>query len=410
MLELDRNAFKKSTLIYCVHHAITSSSDGYAVRGHAIAFALFQAGITLKVLVAPSVHTKNLPFFINIGGVAYIHLRNNSVNSYLEVFRVFKPNAVLVASNWRHAQPVQAATKLFGVPFWYEARGFWELSECARNPSFALSSHFQKDVDGEVSIASRAAHVFTLNRHMADEWIRRGVPASKISLVPNGLAAIPPAVPEPEPGLCQSLGLDGRKVIAYIGSFSTYEGLDDLIIAFSKIRTQGLDARLLLVGSLSEAGNNTPCQSINRLLNLALQHGVADYLVTTGRVPPQAVSRFYPLIDVMVIPRRPVTVCEIVSPLKPLEPAAFGVQLLMSSVAPLADLQVLGTGVHLFEKGSVDSLANQLVKILSEPTPLRSAKDLYPQLENFLWCRSISPLLEALSNTPSQLKQRLSWQ
>lgn len=339
-----------------------------------------------------------------------MHLRENSVNSYLEVFRVFKPDAVLVASNWRHAQPVQAATKTFGVPFWYEARGFWELSECARDPSFASSTHFLQEVDGEVSIASRSAHVFTLNRHMADEWIRRGVSASKISLLPNGLAAIPADVTEPELGLSENLGLEGEKVIAYVGSFSTYEGLDDLIMAFAKVRHHGLNARLLLVGSLSEAGTNTPCQSAERLRNLALQLGVADYLIMTGRVPPHRVTRFYPLIDLMVIPRRPVTVCEIVSPLKPLEAAAHGMQLLMSSVAPLADLQVLGPGVHLFEKGSVDSLVNQLLKILSEPTPPRFAKDLYPQLEKYLWCKNISSLLEALSHTPSQLKRRLLWQ
>lgn len=52
----------------------------------------------------------------------------------------------------------------------------------------------------------------------------------------------------------------------------------------------------------------------------------------------------------MVIPRRPVTVCEIVSPLKPLKAAARDTHLLMSSVAPLADLRTLSLGVHLFRR------------------------------------------------------------
>ena len=73
----------------------------------------------------------------------------------------------------------------------------------------------------------------------------------------------------------------------------------------------------------------------------------------TGRVAPEILPNYYRLIDLVVILRRPELVCEIVSPIKPLEAAAHGTQLLLSSVKPLADLQALGPGVHLFEKGYI---------------------------------------------------------
>ena len=398
-------------LIYGVHHAITSSSDGYAVRGHGLARALCQAGVALKVLVGPSNSASGLPFRVTEDGVDYLHLKSISEPSYQWLLSVLKPDAVLAASNWSHALPLQQAAQKLGLPFWYEARGFWELSRCSREPYFSGSAEFQQEVAAETAIAQAAGRLFTLNRQMAAEWVRRGVPASKISLIPNGLAAIPTIIPEPDRTLLDRLDMGTGKVVAYIGSFSVYEGLDNLISAFALARQQGLDACLLLVGSLSKAGRSgQPCESADRLIALASQLGVADRLVLTGRVPPQSVASYYPLIDLVVIPRRPERVCEIVSPLKPLEAAANGAQLLLSSVAPLADLQSLGPGVHLFEKGSDHALFRQLVDILSLPTPPHSPQLLYPGLEKLLWSRNIQPLLEALRETPRRLKRSFPWQ
>lgn len=200
-------------------------------------------------------------------------------------------------------------------------------------------------------------------------------------------------------------------MIAYLGSFSAYEGLEYLITAFASAHHQGLNARLLLVGSLSEAGNsNNSCQSRDHLLALARQLGVADRLVLTGRVPPHTVASYYPLIDLVVIPRRPERVCELVPPLKPFEAAAHATPLLLSSVAPLAELQELGPGVNLFEKGSVPSLTQNLLEILSQPSPPRNVQALYPGLERYLWSNNIQPLLEALRQTPPRLKRSFPWQ
>ncbi|MFZ0406577.1 MAG: glycosyltransferase family 4 protein [Cyanobium sp.] len=397
-------------MFYGVNHAIINSSDGYALRGHQLARAIAQAGVYLKVIVAAAKHRAVMPFCMTIDGIDYLQLERRSEGGYRELFEVFKPDAVLAASNWSHAQPVQQAAQELGLPFWYEARGFWELSRCARDPGFATSAEFQQEIAAETAIAQAAERLFSLNRHMAAEWVRRGVPAAKISLIPNGLAAIPASIPEPDLALRDRLGLDASKVIAYIGSFSAYEGLDDLITAFAIARQQGLEARLLLVGSLSQSGSSgQPCQSSDRLFSLARQLGIADRLVFTGRVPPHTVANYYPLIDLVVIPSRPERVCEIVSPLKPLEAAAQGTQLLLSSVAPLADLQSLGPGVHLFEKGSLEALARQLVAILSRPTPPRCPQALYPRLEQFLWSRNIEPLLQALRETPPRLKRSFPW-
>ena len=299
---------------------------------------------------------------------------------------------------------------MLNLPFYYESRGFWELSRCARDPDFSSSSEFRNAVDGEASIAKASAHLFTLNRHMVSEWISRDVSSSKISIIPNGLHHVPSEITQVNQDLLDHLGLVGSKVIAYVGSFSEYEGLEDLIRAFAVAVQQGLKARLLFVGSLVDGGNpSLSCQSSTKLKNMAEELGVAGLIIFVGRVDPDMLPNYYSFIDLMVIPRRPELVCELVTPMKPLEAAAYGTQMLLSSVAPLADLKSLGSGVHYFEKGSVENLAHKLLEILSKPTPTHCVRTLYPGIEGFLWTRHVQPLLNKLSEAPRNLQSSFSW-
>lgn len=285
----------RGRLVYGVHHAITTSSDGYAVRGHALARALRVAGIALKVLVAPSELTARLPFRVTVDEIDYLHLASHACADYRCMLQVFKPDAVLAASNWSHAQPLQHAARQLGIPFWYEARGFWEFSRCAREPSFASTDEFRHAVASETAIALGSDRLFTLNRHMAAEWVRRGVAPKKISLIPNGATAISLAKPTPSPAMQERLKPGERQIIAYLGSFSAYEGLDDLITAFARIYQRGVNAHLLLVGSLSLDGSSThPCQRAGHLQALARELGVADRLLITGRMDPSEMSSLSP--------------------------------------------------------------------------------------------------------------------
>ena len=397
-------------LVYAVHHSITNGSDGYAVRGHGIAKALKEKGVKLWVLTSSAYFDFKLPFRVDVDGVTYLHLDSNQPVAYHEFLQMLKPDAVLAASNWLHAKPIQAAARTHDLPFYYEARGFWELSKCARDPNYASSPNFRKAVAGEVAIAQASDHVFTLNRHMAAEWSRRGVSSSNISLMPNGLDHIHNDMTGPNLRLLGQLGLAGSKVIAYVGSFSVYEGLDDLIRAFALARQHGLEAKLLLLGSLTRSGNSSlPCERLGELSDLVLELELANQVVFGKRVAPEVLPSYFSFVDLMVVPRKPELVCELVSPLKPMEAVANGTRLLLSSVAPLADLKSLGPGVHYFEKGSVDHLARKLLEVLSKPTPARCPKSLYPGLEEFLWSRSVQSLLDKLNEAPHRLKSSFSW-
>lgn len=82
---------------------------------------------------------------------------------------------------------------------------------------------------------------------------------------------------------------------------------------------------------------------------LAQRLGITEFVFLPGRVGPDEASDYYALLDLVVIPRRPFAVCEMVSPVKPLEAVARGKRVLMSNVAPLADLAELSPNFNYFK-------------------------------------------------------------
>jgi glycosyltransferase involved in cell wall biosynthesis len=144
-------------------------------------------------------------------------------------------------------------------------------------------------------------------------------------------------------------------VIGYMGGFQDYQGLADLLRAAKLLVERGHQFRLLLVGSGPMAGSLA-----DQIEELALGH--CTWL--RGRVPHDDVPRYYSLIDIAPFPRPPNPVCDIVSPIKPLEAMAMEKAVVVSSVAALSEMvEDEQTGL-VFEKGSVPALADALERLL----------------------------------------------
>jgi glycosyltransferase involved in cell wall biosynthesis len=77
----------------------------------------------------------------------------------------------------------------------------------------------------------------------------------------------------------------------------------------------------------------------------------------TGRIRHRDVERYYSLVDIAPFPRKPLPVCEAVSPLKPFEAMAAGKVPVVSSVAALTEIVTDGDNGLVFDKGDVHSLA-----------------------------------------------------
>jgi glycosyltransferase involved in cell wall biosynthesis len=188
--------------------------------------------------------------------------------------------------------------------------------------------------------------------------VRRGVDGDKITVVPNAVDVERFGRSEPDRALQAQLGLEGSVVVGFVGSMTFYEGLDDLLVACAEIaRRSSTKFAVLFVG-------DGPVRA--DLERQAEELGIAQHCRFVGRVPHEDVERYLSIIDVTPFPRKPLPVCEMVSPLKPLESMACGIAVLASDVSALSEM--VGHGDHglLFAKGDVDDLASQLERLITD--------------------------------------------
>ncbi len=209
----------------------------------------------------------------------------------------------------------RAAQKL-GIPMVYEIRAFWEDAAVGNGTGSEGSAKYRLTRALENHVVAKADAVAVICEGLRGDLIARGVAADKIMVSPNGVDMEMFGDPPPrDDALAQQLGLTGKDVIGYIGSFYDYEGLDDLIAAMAFLKGAARDAHLLLVGGGPVEGT---------LRTQAAASPVADRIHFVGRVPHVEVERYYSLVDILAYPRKSMRLTDLVTPLKPLEAMAQG--------------------------------------------------------------------------------------
>lgn len=248
------------------------------------------------------------------------------------------------------------AGKEFGVPVVYEVRAFWEDAAVDHGTSSEWGLRYRLTRALESRVLKRADGVITICEGLRNEIAGRGIDADKIVVVPNAVDAEQFVFAGPEdPALRRSLGLDGKTVIGFVGSFYAYEGLDLLVGSLPLVLDHISEARLLLVGGGPQEAN---------LKALAAELGLQAHVLFVGRVPHSDVKKYYDLIDVLAYPRLHMRLTDLVTPLKPLEAMAQGKLLVASDVGGHRELIQHGKTGSLFQAGDPSALANVIVELL----------------------------------------------
>jgi len=159
----------------------------------------------------------------------------------------------------------------------------------------------------------------------------------------------------PDPQLQSRLGLAGKTVLGFIGSFYAYEGLTLLLEAMPAVLEEMPDVRIVLVGGGPQE---------HRLRERVDELGLNEVVIFTGRVPHDTVQAYYNLIDVFVYPRLPMRLTDLVTPLKPLEAMAQGRLVLASDVGGHRELIGPGVNGELFVAGDVLGLTTAIQSLL----------------------------------------------
>jgi PEP-CTERM/exosortase A-associated glycosyltransferase len=242
-----------------------------------------------------------------------------------------------------------------GIPLLYEIRAFWEDAAVGNGTGREGSARYRLTRLLETHAASRADAVAVICEGLRDDLVRRGIPAEKILVSPNGvdltLFGKPPARDD---DFARSLGLEDAEVVGFIGSFYDYEGLDDLIAAMPMLVERRPKARLLLVGG-------GPMEAA--LKAQAEASPAANRIHFVGRVPHQEVERYYALVDVLAYPRKAMRLTELVTPLKPLEAMAQGKLVAASDVGGHRELIADGVTGLLFPPDDPPALAAALADL-----------------------------------------------
>lgn len=372
------------SLTYVAASSFPHHITGYAARTHSLVKAIGRAGWRVDTVTRPGYPADRNDAQAMTGredaheldGVIYTRLAGPPSNAtpyddYVDAaskallahIQVARPALVHAASNYVNAAPALIAARRAGLPFVYEVRGLWELTNAARVAHWEGSERFELQRAQESLVAKEADAVVAISQGLKNELITRGVDERRIIVVPN---SVDPQVFSPRPKdarLQEELGLGDRRVLGFLGSMTGYEGLVDLISALARLRDNGLDVCALLVG-------DGPAH--REIREAARAHGVLDHLIMPGRVPHADAPRWYSVMDVAVYPRRPARVTELVPPLKPLEAMSMELPVVASNVSAISETVIDGANGYLFDKGDLDGLTRVLGGVLDQPDRSRA--------------------------------------
>lgn len=277
----------------------------------------------------------------------------------LDVVQRVRPQIIHAHSPVLNAIPALRVGKRLGLPVVYEVRAFWEDAAVDHGTTSEGSLRYRLTRQLETWALKKANHVTTICEGLRSDIVARGIPAERVTVIPNAVDIESFDIGgQADEQLKAELGLAGKTVIGFIGSFYAYEGLDLLLAALPSMLSQHLDIRLLLVGG-------GPQESALRIQ--AKNLGIEDKVIFTGRIPHQQVQRYYDLIDVLAYPRHSMRLTELVTPLKPLEAMAQGRLLVASDVGGHKELIADGNTGILFRAGDPASLSNAIISLLAQP-------------------------------------------
>lgn len=367
-------------LAYVASGSLPFQAVGYTIRTHQLLTALIGAGVECVCFTRPG-YPWDRPRALTsgiaieqenrIGNVTYMHTPLpdadrapetlvEQMSSALEAhFRTFQPAVVQAASNSRNALPALIAAHRVGAKFVYEVRGLWELTAASRFAGWEATERYELDRRLEVLVATHADHVLTITNGVAHELARDGVAPEKLSLLPNAVDPEAFRPIEKNRALMTELGLhDDDFTAVYAGSLTNYEGLDDLIIALSLMRNQGVRTRLVIAGD---------GEARQELEEVAAAHGMIQHVQFLGRIRPDAIEAYVSLADVVAIPRKPFKVCEVVTPLKPFEAMSMAKPVVLSDLPALREIVSDGKTGLLCRPADPASLANTLMRLAQDP-------------------------------------------
>jgi len=301
----------------------------------------------------------------------------------LQVARAAKPHVLHAHSPSLNAIAALRVGRALNIPVVYEVRAFWEdaAADHGSGRTGGLRYHLSRAL--ETYALRRVDAVTTICEGLRQDIIARGIPEPRITVIPNAVDSQRfRAMPPPNRMLAQRLGLGGQPLLGFIGSFYAYEGLQLLVQSLPRMLQTLPALQLLLVGGGPQEAE---------LRALVERLGLSGKVRFAGRAPHDRIAEYYSLIDILIYPRLPMRLTELVTPLKPLEAMAQGRLIVASDVGGHREMIEHGKTGMLFKAGNAEALASQVIHLARHaelwPALRRQARDYVERERN--WSGSV---------------------
>ena len=249
-----------------------------------------------------------------------------------------------------------------GVPLVLEYNGseVWISRHWAGKPL----RHERLALEIETTLVRAARLVVVVSQPIRDQLVARGVAPDRVLVNPNGVDPDRYA-PDVDGGeVRRRLGLEGRRVLGFIGSFGRWHGAEVLADAFGRLlaaRPEWRESvRLLMIG------DGLTRSEVEARLE---RHGVRAQAVLTGVVAQQDGPAHLAACDVLVSPhvRNPDGTPFFGSPTKLFEYMAMGRGIVASRLDQIGEVLRHEESALLVEPGDVEALVAGLARLVSDP-------------------------------------------
>jgi glycosyltransferase involved in cell wall biosynthesis len=228
------------------------------------------------------------------------------------------------------------------------------------NSPFALEMERDKDIHwpglakwSERTICNAADLVVVVSTPLKRIMAAAGVDERRMEVMPNGVDLEHFGDVHPEEGLRASLGLDGRRVVGFVGWFRKWHGLEMLVEAFDRSGLAREDVRLLLVGDGPAMSDLR--QEVDR-------RGLHDAVVFSGPVTHEQVPRYAALFDAAVQPAANEYCC----PMKILEYMGMGKAVVAPRQENITELLREPDEAEYFRPGDPEEFARALGAVMRQ--------------------------------------------
>ena len=208
----------------------------------------------------------------------------------------------------------------------------------------------------EKVILEGADAVIALSGWLEDWAVARGSDPARIHLVPDGVSERVFAEIQDGSSIQARHGLEGKRVVGFVGSFHWWHDVSTLLSAFAELHREDPDLRLLLVGD---------GETRKKVVKQARAAGIEGAVVFAGKVPHEEVPRHIAAMDVTVVPYVPLEDF-FFSPMKLFECMAAGRPTIAASLGQIAEVIEHGRNGWLYPAGDAARLAEGLRILLAD--------------------------------------------